>query len=311
MKKEKQWLADLSLLLIAVVWGSSYLATKVVLSDIAVFPFLFIRFMLTVIIMALLTWKKCVKASIHTWLSGIIFGLFLSGIFTSETWGINGTSATNAGFLISLFVVFTPIMESIMFRTRLNVGILGSVLLSVIGTFFLTMKDGYQFNIGDVLILVAALLRAVQMTVTQKMTNGRDMDSRVLVTIQLSVVAVIMGILSLTTEGIHAFVVPSSMRFWLLTAYLAIFCTLFAFYIQLTMIRRTSPTRVGLLMGTEPLFSALFAVFLGGEHLSVQEWLGGLLIVAATYYGRHMETRIRIKDRMDKNNTNTSAVDAK
>lgn len=298
MKMEKQWLTDLSLLFIAVVWGSSYLVTKVVLTDISVFSFLFIRFMLTVVIMALLTWKKCVKASIHTWLSGIIFGLFLSGIFTSETWGVNNTSASNAGFLISLFVVFTPIMESIMFRTKFSADILGTILLSVIGTFFLTMKNGYQFNIGDILILVAALLRAVQMTVTQKMTNGRNMDSRVLTTIQLGVVAVIMGVLSLTTEGIHIFALPSSITFWLLTAYLAIFCTLFAFYIQMTMIRRTSPTRVGLLLGTEPLFSAIFAVFLGNEHLSIQEWLGGLLIVAATYYGRHMETKSRLKDKM-------------
>ncbi|WP_223068416.1 DMT family transporter [Paenibacillus caui] len=310
MKTEKQWLADLSLLFIAVVWGSSYLATKIVLLDIAVFPFLFIRFLLTAVIMVLLTWKKCAEASIHTWRSGIIFGLFLSAIFTSETWGIQGTSASNAGFLISLFVMFTPIMESLMFRTRLSGGILGAVLLSVIGTFFLTMNNGYQFNIGDVLILIAAVLRAVQMTVTQKMTDGKVMDSRVLVTIQLSVVAVIMGVLSLTTNGIHAFTVPSSITFWLLTGYLAIFCTLLAFYIQLTMIRRTSPTRVGLLMGTEPLFSALFAVFLGGEHLSIQEWLGGLIIVIATYLGRHMETRSRLKEQVNKNNTNSSA-DAK
>lgn len=301
MKMEKQWQADLSLLFIAVVWGSSYLVTKIILTDIAVFPFLFIRFMLTVIIMVPLTWKKCMKASIHTWITGIILGLFLSGIFISETCGINYTSASNAGFLISLFVVFTPITESIMFRTKLSGGILGTVLLSAIGTFFLTMKSGYQFNIGDILILVAALLRAVQMTVTQKMTNGKSMDSSVLTTIQLGVVAVIMGALSLTTGGIHAFDAPASMTFWLLTAYLTIFCTLFAFYIQMTMIRKTSPTRVGLLMGTEPLFSAIFAVFLGNEHLSIQEWLGGFLIIAATYYGRHVETKRRLKDKTNEN----------
>jgi drug/metabolite transporter (DMT)-like permease len=301
MKMKEQWLADLSLLFISVVWGSSYLVTKIILTDIAVFPFLFIRFMLTMIIMAPLTLKKCMKASINTWITGIILGLFLSGIFASETCGINYTSASNAGFLISLFVVFTPIVESIMFRTKLSVAILVTVLLSTIGTFFLTMKNRYQFNIGDVLIVVAALLRAVQMTVTQKMTNGKSIDLSVLTTIQLGVVAIIMGALSLTTGGIHAFDVPASMTFWLLTSYLAIFCTLFAFYIQITMIMKTSPTRVGLLMGTEPLFSAIFAVFLGNEHLSIQEWLGGFLIISATYYGRHVEVKRRLKDNKNEN----------
>lgn len=295
MSREKRWLADLSLLFIAVVWGSSYLVTKVVLTDIPVYPFLFIRFLLTVIIMAALTWGKLLKATKQTWVSGIIFGLFLAAIFSSETWGINFTSASNAGFLISLFVIFTPFVESVMSHKRLHIGILGVVLLSVIGTFLLTMKSGYHFNIGDVLILLAAFLRAVQMSVTQKMTQGKVMDSGALTTIQPGVVAIIMGILSLSTDRFPSWTITHSVVFWLLTAYLALFCTLFAFYIQLTMIRRTSPTRVGLLTGTEPLFAALFAVLLGGERLSPQEWLGGLLIVASTYFGRHVETSSRLK----------------
>lgn len=293
MNRENHRLADLSLLFVAVVWGSSYLATKIVLADVAVFTFLFLRFLLTSLVMVALTWRKLVKATKQTWLSGIIFGLFLSGIFISETWGIHFTSAANAGFLISLFVVFTPLIESAVFRTRLRAGIFGTVLLSVFGTFLLTMKGGYQFNTGDALILIAALLRAIQMSVTQKLTKGRVMDSGALTTIQLGVVAVIMGIFSLPSGRLPDSAVLS-LPFWLLTAYLAFFCTLLAFYIQLIMIRRTSSTRVGLLTGTEPLFSALFAVWLGGERLSPQEWLGGLLIVAATYFGRHMEAKNRM-----------------
>ncbi|WP_141604009.1 DMT family transporter [Terrilactibacillus laevilacticus] len=294
MKSEKIWLADLSLLLVAIVWGSSYLATKIVLTELDVYPFLFIRFFLTIILMVLFTYKQLIKASKQTWITGMVFGLFLAGIFTSETWGIQYTSASNAGFLISLFVVFTPLVESLMFKEKIRFGILVAVILSVIGTFFLTMKSGYTFNIGDLLILLAALLRAIQMTVTQKMTKGHVMDSGALTTIQLGVVAIVMGILSLSNGDGYSFF-SLSLKFWFLTAYLAIFCTLLAFYIQLTLIRRTSPTRVGLLMGTEPVFSALFAVCLGGDLMTLQEWIGGLLIVAATYYGRYMESRSHVK----------------
>ncbi|PDY44010.1 EamA family transporter [Bacillus pseudomycoides] len=49
------------------------------------------------------------------------------------------------------------------------------------------------------------------------------------------------------------------------------------------------PTRVGLLLGTEPVFAALFAVIIGDEHLSLLQWIGGTLIVIATYYGRYLE----------------------
>lgn len=55
------------------------------------------------------------------------------------------------------------------------------------------------------------------------------------------------------------------------------------------MIRKTSPTRVGLLLGTESIFAALFAVIIEDEHVSLLQWIGGTLIVIATYYGRYLE----------------------
>lgn len=285
----------MSLLFVAIVWGSSYLATKIILIDYEVFPFLFIRFALTVIILLFFTWKSLKNATMGTWITGIILGLFLAGIFTSETWGINFTTSSNAGFLISLTIIFTPLVESFVSRNRLRLGILFAVLLSVVGTALLTLKQGYQFNIGDLLIIVAALLRAIQMTFTQKLTLGKEMDSGALTTIQLSVVAIIMAFVSVFVNGIESITLNKSLLFWSLTFYLAAFGTLFAFYIQLVMIRKTSPTRVGLLMGTEPIFATLFAILLGGESLSIQGWIGGFLIVIATYYGRYVELKHRTK----------------
>ncbi|MDF2910507.1 MAG: hypothetical protein K0Q56_1388 [Sporolactobacillus laevolacticus] len=285
-----QRLADLSLLFVAIVWGSSYLDTKVVLQDLSVFSFLFIRFAITVLVMLVFTWKILLRSSKQTWLSGIIFGLFLSAIFINETWGIKYTSAANSGFLISLFVVFTPLFEAVILKKKLRLGILAAVMISVIGTSLLSLKEGYHFNIGDLLILCAAALRGMQMTLTQKLSHA-EMDSRALTTIQLSVVAIIMGMLSLFFRPSNESMLPADLNFWLLTIYLSLFGTLLAFYIQLVMIRRTSPTRVGLLMGTEPVFSTIFAVFIGGEHLTWQGWLGGILIILATYYGRYAESK--------------------
>lgn len=77
---------------------------------------------------------------------------------------------------------------------------------------------------------------------------------------------------------------PSESVFWYNTVYLVLFCTIFAFFAQNWGVRRSSPTRVSLLMGMEPLFGALFAVVLLGEKLSATAWLGGILIVAASLW---------------------------
>ncbi|PEY40389.1 EamA family transporter [Bacillus cereus] len=290
MKTEKLWIADITLLFVAIVWGSSYLVTKIVLEEAPVVVFLFLRFALTVFIMIFFTWRKLKVASKDTWLTGSTFGLLLAGIFISETWGINYTSAANAGFLISLTVVLTSVMEPLLLKKKFKLGLVGAVFLSVIGTFLLTIKNGgYVFNIGDIFILLAAFIRALQMTMTQKLTAGKEIDSGAVTTIQLGIVAIIMGGLSFWTHGTSVLSASFSINFWILTVYLAIFGTLVAFYIQLTMIRKTSPTRVGLLLGTEPVFAALFAVIIGDEHLSLLQWIGGTLIVIATYYGRYLE----------------------
>jgi drug/metabolite transporter (DMT)-like permease len=74
---------------------------------------------------------------------------------------------------------------------------------------------------------------------------------------------------------------PHDPVFWYATGFLVVFCTLFAFFAQNYALRRTSPTRVSLLMGTEPVFGALFAVYALNESLDAEGWLGGLMIVAA------------------------------
>lgn len=88
----------------------------------------------------------------------------------------------------------------------------------------------------------------------------------------------------LFTSG-HDEQLPKEFSFWMVTLYLVFFCTLIAFYTQTHMIRQTSPTRVILIMGTEPLFGAIFAVLLLNEHLWSFQLAGGILIVFATYLG--------------------------
>ena len=82
---------------------------------------------------------------------------------------------------------------------------------------------------------------------------------------------------------------------WVKLAYLALACTVFAFLAQTWAIRRTSASRASLLMGTEPVWAVLVGVSLGGESLTVVTTAGAVLIVAATYYGQHVERTHRLE----------------
>lgn len=104
-----RWTADISLLLVALIWGTTYVASKDIVSNVPVMQFLFIRFVLTTILMLPLTFDAIRKADRATWIAGVVFGLFLFAIFTLETYGVANTSAANAGFIISLFAVMVEV----------------------------------------------------------------------------------------------------------------------------------------------------------------------------------------------------------
>lgn len=279
-----RWTADLSLLLVALIWGTTYVASKDIVSSVPVLEFLFIRFLMTTLLMLPLTFNAIRKANRYTWLSGISFGLFLLAIFILETFGVANTSASNAGFIISLFAVMVPIIHSIVYRVKPKLSLLIAVILSIVGTAMLTLH-GYRLSSGDFLILGAAFCRALQMTFTKKITDGKEMNSGALTTIQLGVVAIGSGFLTLFQKhpDLHL-----TLFFWLITGYLAIFATMFAFFVQMIMIRRTSPSRVAVLMSSEPIFAALASVILLGEHLSFISMIGGACIVAGMLWARKL-----------------------
>lgn len=105
--------------------------------------------------------------------------------------------------------------------------------------------------------------------------------------IQLSVVLVAMAAAS-TNVGASPFTVAH--RFtatdWAITVYLALTCTVFAFFVQMWAVQRTSPSRVSLLLGTEPLWAAIVGISLGSDPLTVTVVLGAALILGGTAIGR-------------------------
>ncbi len=209
--------------------------------------------------------------------------LAMLAIFLCETYGVQLTTASSAAFLISLCVVLTPFVERLMLGQRPDARLLPAVVLSLLGTWLLSGGVDFDFGLGDGLMLAAALLRAFQVCLTRRLTADREVPPLALTAVQSGVIGLgclLLG--ALLPGGLPP--LSSAPAFWVGSLYLVLFATLFAFYVQNWALSRISPTRVSLLMGSEPLFGALFAVLWLSEELSLQAWIGGLLIVAATLW---------------------------
>jgi drug/metabolite transporter (DMT)-like permease len=214
-----------------------------------------------------------------------IAGLLLLGIFLSETFGVLLTRAANAAFLISLCVVLTPLVEWMLLKRRPGRMEWAAVALSLLGAWLLAGDGAVVLNPGDALILLAALLRALNVCVTKRVMRDSSLPP-------LSVTAVQSGVVAFGSAAVALVFAPQQWQhvpslaghesFWGSMFYLVFACTLFAFFAQNYAIKRSSPTRVALLMGSEPAFGALFAWLWLGEKISLIAWVGGGLIVVAS-----------------------------
>ena len=210
--------------------------------------------------------------------------LLLLGIFIAETFGVQRTLASNAAFLISLCVVLTPLAEWAWLGRAPRPVEWTAAGMSLAGAF---MIGGGTLSLapGDALMVLAALLRALNVCMTKRAMQSGRVPALTLTAVQSGVVA--GGCLLLAWcigrgqwQPLPSFSAHPS--FWGYVGYLVLGCTLFAFFVQNYAVRRSSATRVALLMGSEPVFGALFACIWLGERLTVAAWLGGALIVAAS-----------------------------
>lgn len=284
---------DAALLAVAVVWGSSYLAAKEVVTTDSVFSFLVIRFALAALGLAIVLAPRLRHIDRTEIALGMIFGTILSIIFTLETFGVTMTSASNAGLIISLTIVMTPLLERWIRRTYLPPMFYGAAVIAIVGVGLLTQNGGFATpSLGDLLILAAAATRAVHVIVIARLSEKRTLDSARVTLVQLCTGLFVFAALSqISGRGVSEVAARMSTQSWILTIYLALVCTVFAFFIQIWAVRRTSPARVSLLLGTEPLWAAAIGVLFAHDPVTALGVTGALMILAGTNWGRVIDTR--------------------
>lgn len=265
----RAWLTDLPVLLVAVVWGTSYLAAKGITTTHTVIAVLVLRFAVVLPVLVVAGWARLRALTAAQWRGAATLGLILSGIFLLETYGVVHTSATNAGLIISLTMIFTPLAEAAVTRVRPPRAFLGAAGLSVLGVVLLTQGGGFTTpSLGDLLMLLAALARTVHVLAMSRITAVRSADSLSLTTVQLGSAVAVFAVIAAfpgTGDSPWAVALDFGPREWAGLLFLSVFCTLFAFFVQMWAVRRTSPSRVSLLLGTEPLWAAAEGDARGGE----------------------------------------------
>ena len=269
----KQLQANFLIVLVALFWGSTYFLTKMAVAELEPFNLTALRFGTAFIITALFFFKRIRKTDRTVIKYSIILGVLAVIAVLSMTFGVQYTTASNAGFLISLSVVMIPLISVVVLKKRIKAKLLLSVILATIGIVCLTLNEQLTINKGDILCILCATSFAVQVLIMERIPKSAD--SVAIGALQLGITAVVNFILSFFLEN---FTVPRDFKVWGVIVILGVFCTAFCYIIQIYALKNTSAIQAGIILSLEPVFSAIFAYIFLGELLSKQGYIGAILL---------------------------------
>jgi len=267
--------AELFLLLVTVIWGSTFVATKIVLRDSGPFLYTSIRFLVATLIFGAIFFKRLRTIGRESALKGAILGLLLFVGFATQTVGLEYTSASKSAFITGMLVAFTPICQLAIERKPPRLGSVIGVFLVIVGLYFLTSPAGSHFNLGDGLTVICALSFAFYIVFLDMFSQ--NCDETHLTFMQFLITTGLAGIGCLLFENIQLI---ANVEFTVGVLYLAIFATVIALFVQTRFQKDTTPTRSAVVFSVEPVVAAIIAYVVLGEHLGAYGILGAGFIVA-------------------------------
>ena len=153
---KKQFRADLVLLFVTLVWGSTFTLVKGALSDAAPFFFLAVRFLLAALLFLTFFYRKIFPLDFHSFRAGVAVGICLFLGFGFQTYGLVYTSASRSAFLTSLLVLWVPFISLLVEKERPAVSQWAAIGVAIAGMWFLNRPQGGQLNRGDWLTILCA-----------------------------------------------------------------------------------------------------------------------------------------------------------
>ena len=268
--------ADLSLLFVAAIWGTTFSLLRESLRVIHPVELMAIRFSLAAIVLVAVYGRRLWPIRRQWLLDGSWLGLWLAAGYLTQVIGLATITAARSAFITSTYIIFTPFLAIPLGAGGPGIGDLIGVALAFGGISMFSSDAGFALRAGELWTLGCALCFGIQIVITNIVAKKSD-------PVVLSIVQIVVGALIgwACVVGRGGFQTPLEKVPWGVLIYLAVVATAVVILIQTWALARTTPVKAALIFSTEPIFAAIFAVAFFGEAMSGREVLGGAMIILA------------------------------
>jgi drug/metabolite transporter (DMT)-like permease len=263
-----------ALVLVTAVWGLTFVQVKDAVAVYPLFAFLAVRFAIASLVLAVPAAARMRSLGRHGWGAGVALGLLLAAGYALQTAGLERTTVSSAGFITGLYVVFTPLLALLLFRTRVAAAVWFGVGLAAVGLGLLS-GVGAGDPLGDALVLGGSAAYSLQIVLMERYAPRYDAVAFT----QVEMLAAFAGF-ALVALGLGQIEVPRGWTVWGALLVTGIFASALGYLVQTWAQRRTSATRTALAFAMEPVFAGVFGFWLAGDRLGVVGWGGCAVIMA-------------------------------
>ncbi|ATB68292.1 permease of the drug/metabolite transporter (DMT) superfamily [Sulfurospirillum diekertiae] len=274
--KFKELGADFLLLMVAVAWGSTFFVVQAAVNETPVYTFLFWRFSLAGLLMALISFKQIRYLNFKVLKAGALLGLFMFLGYAFQTFALTYTYSSTVGFITGLSVIVVPFVTYLIFKQKASMfSTLGAIIASV-GLYFLTLNNELGLSLGEFYAFVCAMMFALHIVFTGHLS--RQHNIYLLVMIQFLTVGICSFIGGFMMED--SIMPPNTNRLFVdAIAITVIFATIFAFWVQTAMQRFTTAAKTAIIFTMEPVSAGIFGYFFANELLTFPQICGAVMIL--------------------------------
>src|SRR5215217_841742 len=263
-----------ALVVVTAVWGVTFVQVKDAVALYPLFAFLAVRFAIAAFVLAPPAARRLRMLGRRGSLAGAALGLLLALGYALQTAGLNRTTVSSAGFITGLYVIFTPLLGLLLFRTRIGRALWIGVAFSLAGLALLSGVGGGD-PLGDLLVLLGSAAYSLQIALMERYAPRYDpvaftQAEMLSACAGFAVVAVALGQVE----------VPYGWTVWGALLVTGIFASALGFLVQTWAQRRLSAARTALAFAMEPVWAGLFGFWLAGDRLGAVGWAGCTLIMS-------------------------------
>ena len=279
--------ADGLLLTTAIIWGFSFVALRSGMKVIGPFAYSAARFALgTLSLMPLLIFSKWQATqrgpdpgSVLTLRTGpkvawaALAGVVLFAAANLQQMGLVYTTAGNAGFITSLFVILVPVIRFFHGKSA-GIRIWIGATLAVTGLYFLSVGTGFTMAHGDILELIAAFFWTGHILLINRLATR--MEALEIAVGQFATCSLLSFIAAFLMEPApFAGVIPAAIPI----LYGGLLSIGVAYTLQIVAQKTAHPTHASIILSMQALFAGVGGVFLLKEPLTLRLILGGVLML--------------------------------